>query len=256
MMLSRLVTRVCLLAASCAVAPVFAQTTDCLSPTVTANSIDMRVLVIAADGTEVVLPGMISALRHLGVPFDVMYAKNQVLDASVLCNPSGMGQARYQGILLTTGSLGFQNASGGYESALTWEEWNLLWGYEAKYRVRQATFYTYPGSWPDNFGLSAPSAGVDTSVNPITAQLTTTSPPGSQNPSGVQVFSDLKPTEADSRRSGRRRRHRRYLGDLSGSLHEIEHFVRQDFLLDLRQSIVFLGPFHELVRRRVILLRQ
>jgi hypothetical protein len=190
----RALARLAILGATVLGAPTWGQTQNCMSATTSPSAIDMRVLVIAADGLEVVLPAITSVLRHLGVPFDVMIAKDQVLDANVLCNPGTVGNARYQGVLLTTGSLGFQNSTGAFESALTWEEWNLLWAYEAKYRVRQATFYTFPGGWPDTYGLTAPSAGIDTTVTPIQATLTSSSPVGSGNPSGRQVFSDLQPT--------------------------------------------------------------
>jgi hypothetical protein len=185
--------KTCLIGLAAVCFPAWSQAPNCLSSSTTATAVDMRLLVIAADGTEVVLPGIISTLKHLGIPHDVLIARDQVLDASVLCSSVGLGQGRYQSVLLTTGSLGFQNMSGAYESALTWEEWNLLWSYEAKYRVRQATFYTFPGGWPDNYGLSAPTAGIDTTTTPIQTQLTTTSPAGSGNPSGRQVFSDLRP---------------------------------------------------------------
>jgi hypothetical protein len=191
---ARVLARLGLMAVLALTKPALAQTADCLSTTTAVNAIDMRVLVIAADGNEVVLPAIISVLRYIGIPFDVMIAKDQVLDAGVLCNPSAVGHGRYQGILLTTGSLGFEVSSGVYESAFTWEEWNLLWSYEAKYRVRQATFYTYPGGWPDTYGLIPPTAGVNTTNTPIQAMLTTTSVPGSGNPSGTQLFGDLKPT--------------------------------------------------------------
>ncbi len=171
-----------------------AQTPNCLTASTNAVAVDMRVLVISADSSEAVLPSITSTLQHLGIPFDVLVARDQVLDASVLCSTNGTGQGRYQGILLTTGSLGFQDSLGVFQSALSWEEWNLLWGYEAKYRVRQATFYTYPGSWPDTYGLGSPTAGVDTTTTPVITTLTNASPTGSGNPTGRQVFSDLRAT--------------------------------------------------------------
>lgn len=190
----RVLARLACLSATFLGANTWAQTQDCLSATTTPSALDMRVLVIAADGNEVVLPAIVSVLRHVGVPFDIMFAKDQVLNAGVLCNPSAVGNARYHGVVLTTGGLGFQNASGAFESALSWEEWNLLWAYEAKYRVRQVTFYTVPGGWPDTYGLTPPSAAIDTTVTPIQATLTSTSPVDSGNPSGRQVFADLQPT--------------------------------------------------------------
>lgn len=175
----------------------WAQAVDpCLAAGTPTNSVDMRVLIIAGDGTEVVLPAIKSVLNYVGVPYDVLLAKDQVLTADILCSAAdGLGHARYQGVLLTTGNLGFMNTvTGNFESALAQEEWSLLWQYEAKYRVRQATFYTYPGGAPDTYGLTPPNAAVDTTGTPIKAMLTSSSPVGSGNPSGRQVFADLRAT--------------------------------------------------------------
>ena len=179
-----LAVRAITLAVMASCAPVWA---DCLSDPATA--VNLRVLVISADGQEAVLPAIKSVLDYVGIPYDVMIAggtTNTPLDATTLCDASGLGIARYQGVLLTTGSLGFQSGST-WASALTAAEWSLLWDYEAKYRLRQATFYTVTGYSPDTFGLSMPTAAVDTSTAPITANLTA---------AGVQVFSDLKPNAA------------------------------------------------------------
>lgn len=182
------------LAAMVACAPAWAQTVDCMSTTVAAASVNLRLLVISADGQEAVLPAIKSVLDYVGIPYDVMIAggtTNTPLDAAALCDArGGTGNARYQGVLLTTGSLGFDNG-GTWTSALTAAEWSLLWDYEAKYRLRQATFYTVPGYSPDTFGLSMPVQPASSAV--ITATLTNTSPTGSGNPSGQQVFSDLQP---------------------------------------------------------------
>lgn len=173
-----------------------AQAADCLATPTPVSSIELKVLLITADGTEAVLPAMKATLAYLGIPYDTLVAKDQLLSANVLCNgpADGSGAGRYQAVMLATGSLGFLNsATGNYESALSLEEWNLLWRYEAKYKVRQATMYTYPGSWPDAFGLTAPSA-VDTSTTPLSLTLTSTVPAGSDNPTGRQVFSYLRPS--------------------------------------------------------------
>ena len=173
------------------------QAADCLANPTPVSSLELKVLLITADGTEAVLPAMKATLAYLGIPYDTFVAKDQLLTANVLCTspPDGSGAGRYQAVMLATGSLGFLNtATGNFESALSLEEWTRLWQYEAKYKVRQATMYTYPGSWPDTFGLTAPSAAFDTTTTPLSLTLTSTVPTGSDNPTGRQVFSYLRPS--------------------------------------------------------------
>jgi hypothetical protein len=164
---------------------------DCLAAQTTVNSIDMKLLVISADGNEPVFSAITSTLEHIGIPYDAMIAKDELLTAARLCSITGTsGRGRYQGILLTTGNLAFFNTdSGNWESAFTTEEWSRLWQYEAKYRVRQVTLYTFPAGLPENYGLDLRGA-IDTTAG-LPAALTTTSPAGSGNPTGRQVFSYL-----------------------------------------------------------------
>ena len=164
----------------------WSQAIDCLSASTPVQSIEMRVLVIAADGTENTLPAIRNVLDYAGVPYDVMLAKDTALDTARLCSLSGSsGWANYQGVILATGSLTYFNAATQlWESALTAQEWARLWQFEAKYRVRQATLYTYPGSTsPDAYGLATPGP-VWGSATPVTATLTT---------AGQQVFPYLNP---------------------------------------------------------------
>ncbi|WP_119153564.1 hypothetical protein [Caldimonas tepidiphila] len=165
---------------------------DCLAAGTPVGSIDMKLLVVSANGNEAVLPAIQSTLEYIGIPYDLMIAKDRLLTTDMLCDANdGLGRARYQGVLLATGSLGFDD-NGSYLSAFTDEEWNRLWQYEAKYGIRQATLYTYPGGWPDNYGLMQPSA-LDTTSSPLSTQLTSTSPAGNGDPSGAALFSYLKP---------------------------------------------------------------
>lgn len=178
-----LVTTACVAASGGA----WSQATDCLSASTPVQSIDMRVLIIAADGNEYAVPAIRNTLEHLGVPYDVMLAKDIPLTADKLCSMSGAyGAAKYQGVILATGALSYYNATTQlWESAFTSEEWAKLWQYEAKYRVRQATLYTYPGSsWPDSYGLATPNP-VWGSGTTVTATLTA---------AGRQVFPYLQPT--------------------------------------------------------------
>ncbi|MGH8854666.1 MAG: hypothetical protein ACREWI_10350, partial [Telluria sp.] len=147
----------------------------------TPKSIEMRLLVISADGTEPVFAGIKSVLDQVGVPYDVIIAKNSSFSAASLSD--GLGAGRYQGIILTTGNLGYQTAAGTFESAFSLAQWQALWDYQASFKVRQVTLYTYPGGAPDNYGLNL-YAGVDTSTTPVQAQLTD---------AGKAVFGYLNP---------------------------------------------------------------
>jgi hypothetical protein len=84
--------------------------------------------------------------------------------------------------VLTTGNLAYQTSTGAWDSAFTAEQWAMLWQYEADFRVRQVTLYTYPAGAPDNYGL-IPITYSDTSAKPLTTSLTT---------AGAQVFGYLK----------------------------------------------------------------
>lgn len=143
----------------------------------TPKSIDLKLLVISADGTEPVLGGMLAVLDQIGVPYKLHVASKESFSAQTLSDGAGAG--RYQGIILTTGNLGYQTSSGDYASAFSAEQWQALWDYERNFRVRQATLYTYPAGLPDNYGLNLHS-GVDTTSKPIEATLT---------PAGKSVFS-------------------------------------------------------------------
>lgn len=144
-----------------------------LAPTMTraetAKSIDMKLLVISADGTEPVLAGIKSVLDQTGVPYDVLIAKTTPLNAQLLSD--GVGAGRYQGIMLTTGNLGYETATGDFVSALSAAQWQMLWDYQATFKVRQATLYTYPAGEPDNYGLIL-HGGLDTTTAPQQVTVT------------------------------------------------------------------------------------
>ena len=142
--------------------------------------VNMRLLVIAADGNEAVLPAITDTLDYLGTPYDVHIAGQPgELTAAMLSDGACFG--RYQGILLTTGELGHVNSEGNWGSALSAAEWTTLQQYEATFKIRQASWYTYPSG---QFGYNTGYA-VDTHVTPLTATLT---------PEGAAVFSYLNPS--------------------------------------------------------------
>jgi hypothetical protein len=145
----------------------------------TPTSIDMKLLVISADGSEPVFAGIKSILDQTGVPYDTLIATQTPLTAQTLSD--GLGAGRYQGILLTTGSLAYEASPNNWQSALSAAQWQTLWQYETDFRVRQATLYTYPASLPDNYGLT-PISAVGTDDTPVHGSLTA---------AGQQVFSYL-----------------------------------------------------------------
>ena len=147
----------------------------------TPRSIDMKMLVISADGNEPVLAGIKSILDQIGIPYDTLIATQTPLTAQTLSD--GLGAGRYQGIFLTTGNLAYEASPNNWQSALTQAQWQTLWQYEANFRVRQATLYTYPAGAPDNYGLT-PINAVDTSSAPVKASLTA---------AGRQLFGYLNP---------------------------------------------------------------
>ena len=152
----------------------------------TPKSIDMKMLVISADGNEPVFSGIKSILDQIGIPYDTLIASQSPLTAQTLSD--GLGNGRYQGIFLTTGNLAYEASPNNWQSALTQAQWQTLWQYEADFRVRQATLYTYPAGAPDNYGLT-PINAVDTSSTPVKGTLTA---------AGQQLFGYLNPTAAVS----------------------------------------------------------
>jgi hypothetical protein len=146
------------------------------------DPIDMKLLVISADGQETDFQAIKAFLSQIGIPYDTLIATQTPLTSGKLWDGGVHGY--YQGILLTTGNLIYYNASTGqWQSAFTDAQWATLWQYESMFGIRQVTLYTYPYGAPDNYGLNL-IAYQDTSVTPLDVQLTT---------AGQQVFSYLNP---------------------------------------------------------------
>jgi hypothetical protein len=80
----------------------------------------------------------------------------------------------------------YQDTGGGYVSAFTADEWNVLWAYERDFKVRQATLFASYGTFPEDYCLRAGTEG-GVGDTPLNASLTT---------AGRALFNDLKPTVA------------------------------------------------------------
>lgn len=146
------------------------------------DSVDLKVLVLAADGTEAGLPAIKQALEYLGTPYDVFLSAPVPADpaANRFADPaSGAPQlaegdlatstrGRYSGIILTTGSLGYASGAD-FLSGLTDPEWRFLWAYEARFGVRQLAWYVFPTA---DLGFQPFEQAVDTGVTPLSVPFT------------------------------------------------------------------------------------
>ena len=140
------------------------------------TTVAMNVLVISATGSEPSLQAIQQALGYHTVPFTTWVATQNpaMLTADKLATGC---DGKYQGIILATGSLTYSPDGGvTYVSALTPAEWLALRSYEASFKVREISWYVFPGA---DQGLNPTTSGVDTSITPIDATLTA---------AGVKVF--------------------------------------------------------------------
>ena len=142
----------------------------------------MKILVVSATDGDPGLAAITATLRQIGTPYDVLLAADTALTADTLVAADGTG--RYQGVVLANGSLAYEASPGVWESAFDWGEWNLLWQYERDYAVRQIALYTYPSTYPEDYGVRATGA-TDTMAAPLDAGLTA---------AGSQIFAYLQPT--------------------------------------------------------------
>jgi hypothetical protein len=150
-----------------ALAQVPAASTALAVPLQAGASLDARVLVLSADGSEPDLGTIRQALEYQGTPYTLWIAKQHPggLVPSVLAN--GL-HGNFQAVVLTSASLGYFNGTS-YVSALAPAEWRALWDYEAAFSVRQVNWYAYPT--PD-LGFSSGTAARDTTAAPLALSLT------------------------------------------------------------------------------------
>jgi hypothetical protein len=131
--------------------------------------LDAKILIISADGTEPVLGAIRQAAGYAGIPYTLYIASQTPGGFTPAMLSDGNLHAFYQGIVLTTGVLAYFNGTA-WASAFNTTEWQTLWDYQAKYRVRTAVAYALPS---EDLGYG-PSTGVDATTSPISARLTST----------------------------------------------------------------------------------
>ena len=114
--------------------------------------IDMKVLLVSADGTEPGFGAWKAELQREGVPYDTFVAYSGQNRVSTLTDEGladyGANHAYYDAVILATGDLGHNvaNANGttSYLSALSDTEWASLAKFERTFGIRQLSDFTAP----------------------------------------------------------------------------------------------------------------
>jgi uncharacterized repeat protein (TIGR01451 family) len=122
--------------------------------TETPKSIEMKVLVISAEGTAPSYLATTSILDQIGVPYDkiVLSGVNKTtLQMGLGTLSDGAGNGKYQGIILESGDLPITVSP--WNSAMTAVNWGILRQYQFNFGVRSATMYTRPAATNDAAGV-------------------------------------------------------------------------------------------------------
>jgi len=129
----------------------------------------MAVLVISATGSEPSFGAIQDALGYHTVPLTTWIATQkpgQLTPDTLFTACVG----KYQGVILTTGSLAYWDGST-WRSALSPAEWQTLRAYEANFHVREISWYVFPSA-DQGLGPPSPPDGVNTTTSPINGTLT------------------------------------------------------------------------------------
>jgi hypothetical protein len=114
--------------------------------------IDLRVLLLSADGTEPGFAAWQAALDREGVPYDTFVAYGGATKIATLTDDRladyGANRAKYQAVILASGDLGRnltnRNQTTSYLSALSDAEWAALDKFERTFGIRRLSDYTAP----------------------------------------------------------------------------------------------------------------
>jgi hypothetical protein len=136
--------------------------------------VDLKVLLLSADGTEPGYGAWKAALEREGVPYDAFVAFNGQTRAATLTDAwladYAAGHARYQATIVATGDLGHAvtNPDGttSYLSALTDAEWAALAKFERSFGIRRLSDFT--AATPAHGLAPAPGAVQDGRVGLLT----------------------------------------------------------------------------------------
>jgi hypothetical protein len=139
--------------------------------------IDLKVLLLAATGTETGFTAWKAALEREGVPYETKIALQEPPFTDDTFADYAANRAKYQGVILATGDLVYNN-NGLFVTALADSEWAALAKFQTTFGIRRLSVATFPGP---THGMNFATASGD--QGGATAQLT---------PAGLAVFPYLK----------------------------------------------------------------
>jgi MYXO-CTERM domain-containing protein len=126
-------------------------------------SVDARILVITADGSDPAYAAITQTLQYLGTPYDTLNAKTGAALTADFLGTADHG--KYQAIFVDVADL---TAAG--TATFTDAQWTILQTYEAKFGVRRVSLYTVPSA---TYGLTSAGAAINSTTTPITTTCTT-----------------------------------------------------------------------------------
>jgi hypothetical protein len=143
----------------------------------------LRLLLVSATAGETELNTWKGLFDKMGLAYDTFVATAEPdLNPARLIAADGVG--RYQAIFLTTNNLSYDSGGGNFISALSNDEWTVLFNYERDYKVRQVALYGAPTTFPEDYcARIVAEQGVEATSYPI--RTTTT---------GASIFRYLKTT--------------------------------------------------------------
>ena len=183
--------------------------------------IDLKVLLLSADGKEATFTAWKAALAREGVPYDARIADTEAAFTDATFADYGDNHARYQAVILSTGDLVHQvtnpDGSVSFPSSLADSEWTALAKFELTFGIRRISDATLPALV---HGLNPATNTGEQGGN--TGQLTA---------AGLEVFPYLQGAGADRQPVDRRRRLRlpgdAGRADRTGLLPDAAHRSRQ-----------------------------
>ena len=131
-------------------------------------TLDLKILVLAGDGSEVDLPAIEQSLNYIGASYTVYTSSQSPGGLTEAKLDDGSCHAYYNGVILTTGLLTYYDGAQ-WRSGLSQTEWTTLWTFEAKFGVRSVSWYTFPTT---DFGFQNAATATSTSSTPYAGSLT------------------------------------------------------------------------------------
>jgi hypothetical protein len=107
------------------------------------RAIGLSFLVVTPDAETPSYSAALAAFQRIGVPHEVLVARDHELTDDLLYQPDG--SCRFAGIVLADGTLAYDDGAE-WVSAFSPEEWERLAAYEVACDAREAVWYGYPDS--------------------------------------------------------------------------------------------------------------